>query len=211
MLIDSNDPPAVPLWLNGHVFLTMAPAFHDVRRKSDGKVLRRTPLCDGEVANRAVDVARSAGEAWRVLSAPERGRLCTLLAQELARYADHFCKLLVEETGKTEAESELEVSVALEVLRKPVVSASSDDESVIAIIGHANTPLVGPLRLAVAALMAGSTVVIKPDPATPSVLVALGELTGRCGFAPGVFNVVHGGDAVVERLRELSDVRLQFS
>ena len=30
-MTDSNDILAVPLWINGHAFLTMAPAFFDVR------------------------------------------------------------------------------------------------------------------------------------------------------------------------------------
>ncbi|MFT3847523.1 MAG: aldehyde dehydrogenase family protein [Propionivibrio sp.] len=210
-MIDSNDPPAVPLWVNGHVFLTMAPMFQDIRKPSDGRVLRRTPLCDGTVVDGVVEAARNAGDSWRVLSCAERVGLCQRLAQELARYTDHFRKFLAEEADETEAEAEIEVLGALEILRKPPEATSPNEPPVVAIIGQADAPLLGALRLAVAALMTGAAVVIKPDPATPSALVALGELTGRCGFPPGVFNVVHGGDAVVARLRELNDVGLWFS
>jgi acyl-CoA reductase-like NAD-dependent aldehyde dehydrogenase len=71
--------------------------------------------------------------------------------------------------------------------------------------------MLEPLRLAVPGLAAGAVVVLKTDPSEPSALVALAELTGRCGFPPGVFNVVHGGEAMLQCFRDLPDVQFMFA
>jgi succinate-semialdehyde dehydrogenase / glutarate-semialdehyde dehydrogenase len=210
MLIDSDAPSAVPLWINGHAFLTMPSEFQNVCSRTDGRVLRRTPLCSAEVAVKAVDAALNASEGWSALSRLERSKLFLGLAEAMLRYVDHFRSLIVEEAGKTEVESSAEVDAALAVLIASFSPPESDSEHVVAVIGEASAPLLGPLRVAIPALLAGSAVIAKPDPATPSVLVALAELMGRCGFPPGVFNVVHGGEAVLAGLRESRGVRLLF-
>lgn len=210
MLIDSEDPPAVPLWVDGHAFLTMAPDFMDVCCPADGRVLRRTPLCDGEIAGKVVDVGLKASEVWRALSAAERNDLFLRLAESLVQYADHFRRLIVDETGQSEVEAGAEIDAALVVLRAPDEAILSEETVVVVVFGRANAPLLDPLRMIVPALAAGASIVVKPDPRTPSVLVALGELAARCGFPPGVFNVVHGDDELVAGFRELRDVRLQI-
>ena len=210
MLFESNDPPAIPLWVNGHAFLTMAPAFLDVCCSADGRVLRRTPLCAGDIAGTVVDVAMRAGVGWRALAGVERGNFCFRLAGEVARYFDHVSRLIVDETGKSVAEAGAEVDAVLRLLREAGGFSATKESAVVAIICDASATLDGPLQAAVIALVGGATVIMKPDPASPSALVALGELTGRCGFPPGVFNVVHGGADVVSGLRELPDVEVTF-
>ena len=207
MLIDSSDVPAVPLWINGHAFLAMAPDFHVVRCPSDGRILRRTPLCGTEVADAAASAAISAVDALRLLSRELRVQLMVRLADALVQYADHFGQLLAEESGLSAAASAAELSHATGLLRSVNGGVKSREGVVVLIVARAESPLAAPLRLAVDALMAGNTVLIKTDPGSPSVLVALAELSGRCGFPPGVINVVHGGDALLDRLRELADVR----
>lgn len=210
MPIDSNDVPAVPLWINGHAFLTMAPDFRVVRSPSDGRMLRRTPLCGREVADTAVSAAISAADAWRALSRAQRVQLMNVLADMLAQYADHFSSLLAEESGLSPAGSAAELDQVTGLLRSVGGWGQPREGEVVLIVARADAPLAEPLRLAVDALMAGSPVLIKTDPGAPSVLVAVGELTGRCGFPPGVVNVVHGGDALVDRVREFPDVRVKI-
>ncbi|MBK9028921.1 MAG: aldehyde dehydrogenase family protein [Propionivibrio sp.] len=81
----------------------------------------------------------------------------------------------------------------------------------IGIVGDSKAPLLGALQIAVPTLLAGSVVVIKPNPETPSAIFALAELTGRCAFPGGVFSILHGGEAAVEGLRDADGVRLFFS
>ena len=46
----TDEPLAIPLWINGHAYLTLAPAFLDVRNPASGEILRRTPLCGADQA-----------------------------------------------------------------------------------------------------------------------------------------------------------------
>ena len=42
------------------------------------------------------------------------------------------------------------------------------------------------------ALATGNTVVAKPSELTPTTAFILGEMCRKCGFPPGVLNIVHG-------------------
>ena len=208
MLSESNDPPAVPLWIDGHAYLTMAPEFCDVRDSVHDRVLRRTPLCAADVADKALESARKASAEWRAQPEADRRALCLLLAVEVERYAEHFCRLISEETGRSPAESRTEVEVTLALLREIGQARLDDGVAIVAIAVGAGMAMLEPLRLAAPILAAGAAIVLRTDPSAPSALVALAELTARCGFPPGVFNVVHGRDAMLQQFRDLPGVQL---
>ena len=44
----SNELLAIPLWINGHAFLTLAPTFCTVKNPRTGEAIRQTPLCGPE-------------------------------------------------------------------------------------------------------------------------------------------------------------------
>ena len=116
--------------------------------------------------------------------------------------------------GKDAAAADAEVATAVALLLGTEAGNASDltdRASVIGIVGDSRAPLLGSLQIAVPALLAGSVVVIKPNPETPSAIFALAELTGRCNFPGGVFSILHGDEAAVEGLRDADGVRLFFS
>lgn len=207
-MLQIDDPLAIPLWINGHAYLTMAPAFLDVCNPVNGEVLRRTPLCGADEAEKAVEAAQAALVQWAAQSAGARARLLGAVGDALAGYADHFARLIVEESGMDSDAAAAEVGAAVALLRDP---ETGDSSGVVGVVGNTATPLFGSLRLAVPALMAGAVVVIRPSPETPSALFALAELTGRCAFPGGVFNVLHGGKAAVDGLRAHAEVSMLFS
>lgn len=211
MFIESDDPPAVPLWIGGHAYLTMAPEFVDIRNPADGRVLRRTPLCTADVADKALESARRASEVWRAWPESDRRVLLVRLAGEIERYAEHFCHLISEETGKPPVESRSEVEAALAVLREVEGMKGGGGVTVVAVACAAGMAMSVSLGLAAPGLLAGAVVVVKTDPSAPSALVALAELTGRCGFPPGVFNVIHGGDSMLSHFCGQPDVRTNVS
>lgn len=194
--MQNDDALAIPLWINGHAYLTLAPDFLDVRNPASGEVLRRTPLCGATTAQQALAAAATAVAPWLARPAAERAALLGALGAALAAYADHFARLLGEESGVGAAQAAADVAAVVALLRSPPLG---DAFGVLAIV--ANSPLLAPLQLAVPALMAGATLVLRPPPQTPSALFALAELSGRCGFPGGVLNVLHGGDEVVAALR----------
>lgn len=207
-MLQTDNSLAIPLWINGHAYLTIPPAFLDVCDPANGKVLRRTPLCGSNEAKKAVEAARAALVQWSAQTVGARARLIAAVGDALADYADHFSRLIAEESGMDNNAAADEVNAAVALLRDPAVGTSS---GVVGVVGNAVTPLFGSLRLAVPALMAGAVVVIRPSPETPSALFALAELTGRCDFPGGVVNVLHGGAEAVAGLRSLTEVSLLFS
>ena len=204
-MLQLDDPLAIPLWINGHAYLTMAPAFLDVRNPANGKILRRTPLCGADAARKAVAAAQDALVPWAAHDVARRTALFASVGEALAGYADHFARLITEETGKGGDAASAEVHAVVMLLREAVAGNAS---GVLGVVGDTAMPLLGAMQLAVPALLAGAVVVIRPCPEAPSALFALAELTGRCAFPGGVFNILHGGEAAVEGLRAAGAVIL---
>ncbi|MBL8366412.1 MAG: aldehyde dehydrogenase family protein [Candidatus Accumulibacter sp.] len=208
---------AIPLWINGHAYLTMAPAFFDVRDARSGEVKRRTPLCGASEALAAAGSAQAALADWAARTVAERAALLLVLADALAGYGEHFAALISEETGKDAGSAAAEVDAALALLRDRDSATdsrggSSAAKAVVAVVSDDSAPLLGPLRHAVPALLAGATVVVKPSPKAPSAAFALAELTAESAFPAGVFNVLHGDLKAIEGLCVASQVsRLCFS
>lgn len=213
-MLQTDAPLAIPLWINGHAYLTLAPAFQDVRNPVSREVLRRTPLCGAAEAQKAVEAAQAALPLWCAQPASTRAALLTAVGEALAGYAGHFARLIVEETGKEALAAEAEVGKAVALLCGSLTANASAAAGVVGIVGivsNGAAPLLDPLRLAVPALMAGAVVVIKPNPEMPSAIFALAELTGRCAFPGGVFSILHGAEAAVDGLRALEGVSLLFA
>lgn len=201
---------AIPLWINGHPYLTMAPAFLDVCDARSGEVKRRTPLCGVIETRAAVDAARLALTAWSAKAIAERGALLGALGDALASYGGHFAGLIREEAGSEPAHAAAEVGSAISLLHAAAsaqANGAAGVAGVAAIIADASAPLLGPLRCAVPALLAGATIVIKPSARAPSAAFALAELSARCSFPGGVCNILHGDEVAVECLCACAEVR----
>ena len=207
-MTESDEILAIPLWINGHAYLTMAPAFFDVRDVRSGKVRRRTPLCGAAEALATVESACNALPAWAALTAEARATLLAALADALAGYAEHFAGLIAEETGKDAVAAAAEVSAALQVLRTATASTVATGGGVVAVVSDDRAPLLGPLQQAAPALLAGATLVLKPSPKAPSAAFALAELTARSGFPGGVVNILQGDLAAIEGLCAAEEVSL---
>ncbi|MBP6708482.1 MAG: aldehyde dehydrogenase [Candidatus Accumulibacter sp.] len=209
---ESDDVLAIPLWINGRAYLTMAPAFFDVRDARSGQVRRRTPLCGASEAQAAVASAQDALPAWAALTLAARASLLIALADALAEHAAHFAGLIGEETGKDAASAAAEVEAALGLLRARPTSTAATGSDVVAVVSDDRAPLLGPLQRAVPLLLAGATVVLKPSPKAPSAAFALAELTARSGFPGGVVNLLQGDLAAIEGLCAAKGVsRLLFA
>ena len=204
-MTNSDDVPAVPLWLAGHAYLTLARRFVDVRETSSGRVLRRTPACGADEVRRALNAARQAQPDWYARVAGERGGLLDDLGDALLGYAGHFARLIEEESGGDGASATAEVREAVAVLRAAPSAALGAEHlivaqpaSVLAIVGSAQAPLGALLRVAAPAWRAGAALVVLQPPRVPGAVFALAELSARCAFPAGVFNVLYGDAALVD-------------
>jgi len=187
---------AIPLWINGHAFLTVSERYFDVTDPVSGDAIRRVPLCGSTEAAEAVLAARAAQSLWADMGMPAR-RVCLAgLADVLEGYAGHFAKLLNQEIAGDEAQASAEVKAAVEALRSSMVG----ETGVFGLVLDASRPLLAFASSIAPALMAGATVVVKPSPKAPSAVYALCELSARAEWPAGVLNLLQGDAAAIDGL-----------
>ena len=77
---------------------------------------------------------------------------------------------------------------------------------VVAGITPFNFPAMVPMWMFANAIATGNTFVLKPSEKDPSVSLLMADLLKQAGLPDGVFNVVHGDKAAVDRILEHPDI-----
>lgn len=202
----AEGPTAIPLWVNGHAFLTVCDAYFDVLNPLTGEAIHRVPLAGADEALAAVNAAQVAQPLWAEMGLVARRVCLGKLADELENYAGHFGKLLIGETGFDQARAAAEVAEALSALR----GATVGETGVVAIVVDATRPLAGFVEAAAPALLAGAAIVVKPSPKAPSAAYALCELSARAEWPAGVLNLLQGDTQAINGLCATEIDRLVF-
>jgi len=188
----------------------------DVHDPSDGSVIAHVPLSPASAVDDAVRAAHAALPAWAALPIKERVQVLyryrTLLERDLAALS----ALIVREHGKVESEARAEILKAIELTEfacsLPQIAAGEVLEvsrgvecrserhpvGVVASIAPFNFPSMVPHWTIPNALALGNTMLLKPSELVPLSAGRIAELLAEAGLPAGVFNVVHGGQAVVE-------------
>ena len=206
MEFSPEGPKAIPLWINGHAFLTVTQSFYDVVNPVSGEAAYRVPLCGKDEAAEAVAAAGAAQPAWSALAAEARQACLSMLADKLEGYAGHFTKLLRGDTGLAEAAAQAEVAAAVAALR----GTEAGESGVIAVVVDATRPLAALAEAAAPALRAGASVIVKPSPKAPTAAYALCELSSRAAWPAGVLNLLHGDNAAISGLCSTAIDRLVY-
>jgi aldehyde dehydrogenase (NAD+) len=187
------------------------------------EVIATVASADKSDVDEAVKAARAAlNGPWGKMSARERGRLVSKLADRLLERADEVARLETLHNGKPIFESrQIEIPAAAEcfeyyagwadkimgetipvkgnyltyTLREPL--------GVVAAIVPWNFPLLLAAWKVAPALACGNVVILKPASQTPLTAIALGEIAVEVGLPPGVLNIITGpgssvGQAIVE-------------
>lgn len=207
MEFDAEGPKAIPLWINGHAFLTVCEQFFDVTNPATGEAIRRVPLCGAEEAAQAVASARAAQAVWQAMTAESRQAALERVATALDQYTGHFARLLKAESGADEAAATAEVAEAVATLQ----SGATGQAGVFALVLDPSRPLAHFAVVAAPLLRAGATLVIKPSPKAPSALFALCELSARAEWPAGVLNLLHGDAAAISGLCAAGIDRLVYA
>jgi acyl-CoA reductase-like NAD-dependent aldehyde dehydrogenase len=202
----AEGPTAIPLWVNGHAFLTVCDAYFDVLNPLTGEAIHRVPLAGADEALAAVGAAQVAQPLWAEMGLAARRVCLGKLADELESYAEHFAKLLIGETGFDGVRAAAEVSEAVAALR----GATVGETGVVAIVVDATRPLAGFAEAAAPALLAGAAVVVKPSPKAPSAAYALCELSARAAWPAGVLNLLQGDTQAIAGLCATEIERMVF-
>ena len=165
----------------------------------------------------AVQAARAAFNGpWGALSARERGRLVSRLADRLMEKADEIARLETLHNGKPISEARhVEIPAAAECLEYYAGWADKVMGETIPVKGNyltytlreplgvvaAIVPWNFPLLLAAwkigPALATGNTIILKPAAETPLTALALGEIAIEVGLPPGVLNILTATGAEV--------------
>ncbi|KAB2925071.1 MAG: aldehyde dehydrogenase family protein [Dechloromonas sp.] len=196
MELAAEGPMAIPLWINGHAYLTVGESFFDVISPHTGEALRRVPLCGAAEAAQAVAAARAAQPEWAEMGLNARRVCLSALADGLERYAGHFAKLLGQEIRLDDDAAAAEVASAIAALR----GASVGETGIVGVIVDAERPLSAAATVIAPALLAGAAVVVKPSPRAPSAVFALCELSARTEWPAGVLNLLQGDTAAIDGL-----------
>lgn len=193
---------------------------------SSGEPFAEAPLGTGEDVAEAVCRGRAAQRAWGSRSCADRARVFLRYHDLVLERQDLLLDVLQIESGKARKHAFEEVADVAIVSRYyaiharrhlrprrrkgalPVLTATWEHHhplGVVGIISPWNYPLSLSMTDAIAALMAGNAVVLKPDQQTPYTALAAIDLLYEAGLPADLFQVVTG------RGRELGGPLIQLT
>jgi len=193
----------------------------DVTNPARAVVIARTPLSRAQDVDAAVRAATAAFAEWSETPPVVRARTMFKFKQLLEEQFDDLARLVTSEHGKTLDESRGSVRRAIECVEvacgapsmmmghglENVASgidcvAMRQPIGVCAAITPFNFPAMVPLWFLPFAVVCGNTFVLKPSEQVPLSAQKMFELLDKCDLPPGVINLVHGGQQVVEAICE---------
>jgi len=202
---------------------------------ASGEVWRRWAACTDHDVAAAVDRARSAQPAWAGRSLRDRARILSRFRERLFAGRTELAALIERETGKPAAEAMVaDVITTLDAARycarharrvlaprttvpsnialwRKRVVVSHEPYGVIGIISPWNYPLLLPASTALAALVAGNAVIIKPSELTSATAVRLGELLRESGVPDEIAQVLPGDGVTGAALANAAIDKLFFT
>ncbi len=208
-------------WIDGRpdpgIGERMGPLFDPSAGVATGEV----PLAGAADVDRAVAAAERAFPRWSRTPLGPRTDILFRFRELIRGHADELARTIVGEHGKVLADARGEVQRGLEVVEfacgipqllkgefSENVSTNVDSWSIRQPLGIAagitpfNFPVMVPMWMYPIAIAAGNTFVLKPSEKDPSPSMLVAELWKEAGLPDGVFNVVHGDKAAVDRILE---------
>lgn len=180
------------------------------------EVVSAAPLSDRGEVDGAVEAARAAFPAWRLMPAPKRGEILFRAGEILVRRKSVMGQMVTREMGKVLSEGLGDVQEAIDMafymagegrrlcgetvpseLQDKDCKSVREPHGVMALITPWNFPTAIPAWKLFPALICGNTVVLKPSSCTPACAAMLVEALVEAGIPPGVVNLLHGPGEVV--------------
>ncbi len=206
------------LWIGGTWRHASDGGTRDIINPATGGVAAVVDEATPDDAGAAVAEARSAFDdgPWRAGTAAERAALLDRVADLLQRDKESLARLETVDTGKTLAESRIDIDDVTAVFRyyAKLIGVESDrvvdvgDPAVISrvvrepigvcvLIAPWNYPLLQMSWKVAPALAAGCTMVAKPSEVTPLSTIAFARLLDEAGVPAGVVNLIQGSGATL--------------
>ena len=222
----STDVPRIPLLINGKLVQSRSEQWRDIVNPATQKLLARVPLATADEVDAAVAAGREAFKTWRKTPIGARARIFLKYQQLIREHMKELAAILTAEQGKTLADAEGDVFRGLEVVEHAAsignlqlgelannVANGVDTYTLLQPLGVCagitpfNFPAMIPLWMFPMAIACGNTFVLKPSEQDPMVTMRLCELALEAGIPPGVLNVVHGAEAVVNAICDHPDIK----
>lgn len=202
MLLEEGD--------GGHVEAIYAPR--------SGEVVGEVSYFDVEHFDELVDGISLAQKGWADLTFKRRAEVIFTFRQAILDNKDRLIEAIELENGKQKEEAAAEVAKAVELCefavsvpslisgRTQVVSTGievkerNEPLGIVASITPFNFPLMVPMWTIPNILVTGNAIILKPSEKTPLTAMILAELLEASGLPKGIFNVIHGGKEVVDKI-----------
>jgi aminomuconate-semialdehyde/2-hydroxymuconate-6-semialdehyde dehydrogenase len=212
-------------YINGELRDALSNKIINVVNPSIGKVYGTLPDSDSRDVMLAIEAAREALPAWKILSFEQRFDLLLKLANGIEARMNEFVEAESMDNGKPQwlaAQSDIPRAISnLKFFASAQMNFPSESHhtpnqglnytlrqpiGVVGCISPWNLPLYLFTWKIAPALAAGNTVVAKPSEITPYTAYLLSTVCIEIGFPKGVLNIVHGlgakvGQAIVEDKR----------
>ena len=213
-------------YINGNWTEEENAVYIDVENPSTGEVIAKVPLSTTSETNKAIDAATDAFYEWSRTPVMRRVRYLFKLNEILRDNEESLARILVAEMGKsmTDARAEfkriyenIEVACAMPVLQQgdKLVGCSFDIDGEVlrlpigpfAMIAPFNFPAMVPFWFLPYALATGNTYLVKASKQVPMTMQEITKYIDKCGFPPGVFNLVNGDKTVAEAFMDSSKIK----
>ena len=218
--------PTVKLLIDGKFVDSATTQWRDVVNPATQEVLAQVPFATPAEVDAAIASGKKAFVTWRKTPIGARARIFLKYQQLIRENMAELAALLTAEQGKTLADAEGDVFRGLEVVEHASaignlqlgelannVANGVDTFTLMQPLGVCagitpfNFPAMIPLWMFPMAIACGNTFVLKPSEQDPMVTMRLVELALQAGIPPGVLNVVHGGEEVVNALCDHVDIK----
>lgn len=204
-----------PLVIGGERITTDA-KLDSINPANRKQVVGRFQKATKELANKAVESAATAFQAWKKTSATERAELIFRVAGILRERKHELSAWMIHEVAKTWPEADGDTAEAIDFLEfygremlryagnQPLVKVSGEENhlnyiplGVVAVIPPWNFPLAIMAGMTSAAFVTGNTVVLKPSSDAPTIAYKFFEILEEAGLPAGVVNFMTGSGAEV--------------
>ena len=218
--------PTVKLLIDGRMVESRTTQWRNVVNPATQAVLARVPFATPEEVEAAVSSAHKAFQTWRKTPIGARARIFLKYQQLIRDNMSELAAILTAEQGKTLPDAEGDVFRGLEVVEHAAsignlqlgdlannVANGVDTYTLLQPIGVCagitpfNFPAMIPLWMFPMAIVTGNTFLLKPSEQDPMVTMRLCELALEAGIPPGVLNVVHGGEDVVNAICDHKNIK----
>lgn len=211
--------PAISLFIDGKMVMSKTNHWRTLVNPATQEVIGRVPFATPDEVEAAVASSARAFETWRKTPIGARARIFLKYQELIRKHMKALAFILTTEQGKTLADAEGDVFRGLEVVEHAAgignlqlgelannVANGVDTFTILQPLGVCagitpfNFPAMIPLWMFPMAIATGNTFVLKPSEQDPMVTMRLVELATEAGVPPGVLNVVHGGEEVVNAI-----------